>query len=609
MQQELTRAQVDARYKWDLTRLYESDAAWEAACAQVRGLSRAFAAYEGTLSGGKASVLAALDAYAKLGEKLTGITCYAMLRSSEDNADATGQAMGDRSGALVSEVDAACAFLMPQLQALPESELEAMIADADFADYDALLRYALRMKPHTFTEREERLMALTGEMRQTPYMAFAMLSDADLNLGMTRGEDGKKVRLTDARFHGLLSSGERAVRRSAYLNMMAGYAKMGYTIAALYAGQVKIDLFKSTARGYDNARQAFLYPDGIDESVYDSLIDAVHGGLGTLREYLRAKKERLGVSRLHLYDLYARTETDFSVRMSLEEAFDTFIEAVAPLGEDYQRDASRALTERWIDAFETKNKTSGAFCAGGASWTTPYVLLNHKDDYDGLSTLCHEMGHAMHSFYSNAAQPPVKADYTIFVAEVASTLNEVLLFEHMKRRFAGDRAAQRALIGAMLENFRTTVFRQTMFAEFEHRAHELAAAGESLTRERLCALYLELNKTYYGGACAVDPAVQNEWMRIPHFYSPYYVYQYATGFCAAVALAKGILSGDAQKVAAYRRFLSLGGSMLPLEELRVAGVDMSTPQPVCEALDYFAELLLDYRALLSDEAEDEHGGG
>ena len=604
MEQELTRAQVDARYKWDLTHLYESDADWDAAYGEVRELARAFAAYEGTLAGGRACVLAALDAYAHMGEKLMGVTCYAMLRRAEDSADAAGQAMDDRSVALASEVEAACAFLMPQLQALEESELEAMIADADFADYDALLRHALRMKPHTFSEREERLLAMTGEMRQTPYTAYTMLADADIDLGMTRGEEGKRVRLTDARFRGLLSSGDRSVRRGAYLNMMAGYAKMGYTIAALYAGQVKTDLFMSAARGYKSAREAFLYPDGIEETVYDSLIDAVHGGLGTLREYLRAKKELLGVSRLHLYDLYARTQTDFDVRMGLDEAFDTFIESVAPLGEDYQRDASRALAERWIDAFETKNKTSGAFCAGGASWTTPYVLLNHKDDYDGLSTLCHEMGHAMHSFYSNRTQPPVKADYTIFVAEVASTLNEVLLFEHMKRRYAGDRAAQRSLIGAMLENFRTTVFRQAMFAEFEHRAHEMAAAGESLTRERLCALYLQLNKTYYGGACAVDEAVQSEWMRIPHFYSPYYVYQYATGFCAAVALAKGILSGDAEKLAAYRRFLTLGGSLPPLEELRIAGVDMSTPQPVCEALDYFAELLLEYRALLGDEAEE-----
>ena len=601
MDKELTRAQVDERYKWDLTRIFENDAAWEQAFADVRELSAAFAARRGTLSGGRQAVRSALDAYAELGDRLTGVVDYASLHHAQDSTDSAAQAKLDRAYAMIGEVSAACAFLEPELLTLPEEELKAMADDPAFADYDAFIRRLLRMKPHTLSGSEERLLALSGEVRMTPSNAFSMLADADLDLGTTRGEDGKKVRLTDARFHGLLASRDRAVRRSAYLNMMAGYAKMGHTIAALYAGQVKADLYMSRARGFESPRLAALYPDEIGEDVYDSLIDAVHGGIGTLKEYLRVKRERLGVSRLHLYDLYAETEADFAVKLGLDEAFATFLSAVAPLGEDYQRDASRALSERWIDAYETKNKVGGAFCAGGASWSSPYVLLNHKDDYDGLSTLCHEMGHAMHSFYSKQAQPIVKAEYTIFVAEVASTVNEVLLFEHMRRRYAGDRAAQRALIGKMLEHFRTTVFRQTMFAEFEHEAHKLAQAGESLTRERLCALYLQLNKRYYGGACSVDAAVQNEWMRIPHFYSPYYVYQYATGFCAAVALAKNVLGGDPEKVAAYRRFLTLGQSMPPIEELRVAGVDMSTQQPVCEALDYFAELLVEYSALLSEE--------
>ena len=602
MHEELTRAQVDARYKWDLTGLYENDAAWESAFAEVRELGKAFAARKGTLANGRQAVLDALGAYAQLDEKLAGVCCYASLRRAQDSADAAGQAMEDRTVALYSEVSSESAFLVPELQTLPEEDLLAMADDPAFAAYDAYLKDALHMKPHTLGGSEERLLAMAGEMRQSPSTAYAMLTEADLDLGMTRGEDGKKTRLTDARFHGLLTSRDRAVRRSAYLNMMAGYGKLGHTIAALYAGQVKVDLFTSRARGFDSPRQAELYPGRIDEGVYDSLIDAVHGGLGTLKEYLRTKKEELGVPRLHLYDLYTQTQEGFDVKLTLEEAFDLFLQAVAPLGEDYVADASRALSQRWIDAFETKNKISGAFCADGARWSTPYVLLNFKEDYDGLSTLCHEMGHAMHSFYSKAAQPQLKSGYTIFVAEVASTCNEVLLFEHMKKRYAGDRAAQRALIGKLLEDFRTTVFRQTMFAEFEHEAHKLAQAGESLTRERLCALYLALNKRYYGGACAIDEAVKNEWMRIPHFYSPYYVYQYATGFCAAVALAKNILSGDPEKVAAYRRFLSLGSSLPPIDELRIAGVDMSTPQPVCEALDYFAELLLEYRSLADEEA-------
>ena len=261
----------------------------------------------------------------------------------------------------------------------------------------------------------------------------------------------------------------------------------------------------------------------------------------------------------------------------------------------------KRLPERWMDVYETKNKRSGAYSCGSAYRTTPYVLLNHKNTYDGLSTLCHEMGHAMHSFYSNKTQPATKARYKIFVAEVASTCNEILLSEYLRKKYADNEQAQIALIGSLLQHFRTTVFRQTMFAEFEYKAHCMAESGESLTRDSLSAMYYDLNKLYYGGACKVDKEVAYEWMRIPHFYNSFYVYKYATSFCAAVALSRGILSGDKEKIAAYRRFLTLGGSMPPIEELKTAGVDMSTPQPVCDALDYFAELIMQYQNLLNDE--------
>ncbi len=598
-----SRADIDARYKWDLTRLYPDAAAWEQAFAGAQEAARDFSRFSGTLAQGREAALRALDAYVAMTERVEDVGLYASLRRSEDSADPEAQAMDDRARALASRAMEASAFLVPQLQALGEDALRAMAEDPAFSAHDAFLRDALRMRAHTLPEEGERLLAGAQEIAWTPGTAYDMLTQADLDLGLTRGEDGGRVRLTDARFLSLLSSGDRAVRRAAYQNMMAGYGKLGHAISALYAGQVKADLYESRARGYESARQASLYPNDIDEQVYDSLIDAVRGGLGTLGAYLSLRREQLGLARLHLYDLYAGETGGFTLRMGIEEAFATFLEAVRPLGEDYVRDASRALPERWIDVYETKNKASGAFCAGGVSHETPYVLLNHKDDYDGLSTLCHEMGHAMHSLYSRRAQPYAKANYALFAAEVASTVNEVLLFEHLRARYADDARAQRMLIGQMLEHFRTTVFRQTMFAEFEHRAHEAAARGESLTRDALCETYLSLNRDYYGGACVVDDAVRNEWMRIPHFYTPYYVYQYATGFCAAVALARRILSGDAEKVAAYRQFLTLGGSLPPLDELAIAGVDMRTPQPVCEALDYFAELLPLWR-----EAGEQDGG-
>ncbi|MBP3523266.1 MAG: oligoendopeptidase F [Clostridia bacterium] len=602
MDNQLTRATVDPRYTWDLTRIYESDEAWEKAFEGVKAEADAFAACAGSLSSGRDTVKRVLHAYMALMEQMGDVYCYAMMKQHEDTTVGVYQAMNSRAQTLYSEVAAKTAFLTPELLEIEENELAGMIADPAFAAYDVFLHGVLRMKPHTLTPREEQLLAMSAEMAGVPENAYDMLTDADLDLGTTRGEDGGKATLTDARLVPFLESPDRAVRKAAYCKVMNGYGKMGNTIASLYAGQVKADIFASTARGYQSAREAALYPDEIDESVYDSLIDAVHGGIDTLSEYLRVRKEQLGLAQLHLYDLYAKTGDGFDVKMDIDEAFETFLEAVKPLGDDYVADASRALADRWIDVYETKNKRGGAY-SNAVYKTTPYVLLNHTKTYDGLSTLCHEMGHAMHSYYSNQAQPFAKADYTIFVAEVASTCNEILLYEHLMKKHAGDRRAQIALIGSMLEHFRTTVFRQTMFAEFEHKAHRMAEEGQSLTKESLCAMYYDLNKLYYGRAVRVDKEVAQEWMRIPHFYSPFYVYKYATGFCAAVALARNVLSGDAEKVAAYRKFLTLGGSMPPIEELKVAGVDMSTPQPVCEALDYFAELVMEYRNLLSAEEE------
>lgn len=601
MEKELTRETVDPRYTWDLTRIYASDEAWEEAFADVKAQAEAFAKRAGTLSHGREAVLDALTAMMRMDETFFALHAYAMMKNNEDSTNAKYQAMSDRAGTLAGVVAAACSFMEPELLALEEGEIEKMIADPAFAEYDRYLSGVLRMKAHTLTASEEKLMAMASDACNAAATAYEMLSYADMNLGKTRGENGEKVQLTDARLLSLLSSKERAVRKAAYTNIMNGYNKFGNTIAATYAGQVKADIFNSRAHHFDSSRQAAMFPDEIDEKVYDSLIEAVHGGIGTLNEYLSVKKEQLGVPVLHMYDLYAEAENSFEIGMDVEEAFKVFLKAVKPLGEDYVKDASRALPERWIDVYETKNKRSGAYSCGSAYRTTPYVLLNHKNTYDGLSTLCHEMGHAMHSFYSNKNQPFAKADYTIFVAEVASTCNEILLSEYLREQYAGNKQAQIALIGSLLQHFRTTVFRQTMFAEFEYKAHCMAESGESLTRDSLSAMYYDLNKLYYGGACKVDREVAYEWMRIPHFYNSFYVYKYATSFCAAVTLSRGILDGDKEKLAAYRRFLTLGGSMAPIEELKVAGVDMSTPKPVCDALDYFAELVMQYQNLLSEE--------
>lgn len=600
MEQELTRSTVDPKYTWDLTRLFKNDEAWETAFEQAKAQGDEIAALAGTMKDGKKAVLTALKLENELEQALSVIYTYAMMKQHEDTTIGKYQAMMGRAGMLVSEAMAKAAFLTPELLELDEDVLRGYMADPDFSEFDVSLGKTLRMKPHTLCKEGETLLAMASEVCAVSENVYDMLTDADMDLGTTRGEDGKKARLTDARLHSFLISPDRAVRKAAYTNVMNGYGKLGNAIAALYAGQVKSDIFSAKARKYKNCRESYLYQDDVDESVYDSLIDAVHGGIGTLSEYLRIKKEQTGLAHMHMYDMYLGVDTGFDIQMDIDEAFETFLQAVKPLGEDYVADAARALSERWIDVYETKNKRSGAYSTSVPS-TEPYVLLNHTKTYDGLSTLCHEMGHAMHSFYSNKNQPSAKADYTIFVAEVASTLNEILLSEYLLKKYADNRAARIMLIGNLLEHFRTTVFRQTMFAEFEHKAHLMAEGGESLTKENLCQMYYDLNKLYYGKAVKVDKEVANEWMRIPHFYSSFYVYKYATGFCAAVALARNVLSGDEEKVAAYRKFLTLGGSMTPIEELRVAGVDMSTPQPVCEALDYFAELVMEYRQLLGEE--------
>ncbi len=594
-----TRAQADPKYTWDLTRIFASDEAFEEAFRTAQAAVAAVSPRESFSS--DEEILCCLQEAEKTSEMVRDLIVYAMMKQNEDMTVERYQAMYGRAVALSVEADSRTSWLTPALTALPAEKLHALAADPRFSDFDVLLRNVERRKPHTLSAGEEQILAMAGELQCVPDMAAEMLRTTDLDLGTVYVGDGKRQPLTDAGFGQLMESDDRAVRRRAYSAMMNGYRKMGHTFTSLYHGQMKADMLNARARHFSSCREAALFENHIDEAVYDNLIAAVHGGISSLTEYLRVRKEQLGVSRLHLYDLYAGLSGEFDIHPDIEEAFGIFLEAVAPLGEDYVRDASVALKDRWIDVYENRGKRSGAYSCGDIDRTTPYVLLNHKCTYDGLSTLCHEMGHAMHSFYSNKNQVSAKAGYSIFVAEVASTTNEILLNAYLREKYAGDRQAEICLIGNLLEHFRTTVFRQTLFAEFEHEAHRMAEQGESITMESLSDLSLRLNREYYGKACTVDSEVAYEWMRIPHYYSPYYVYQYATGFCAAVALAANVRSGDPEKVAAYRRFLTLGGSMPPIDELRVAGVDMSTPDPVCKALDYFTELVLRYSELLRNE--------
>lgn len=598
MNENLLLKDVPEACRWAPEHIYASQEAWEKDFEWIRENIAKLSACAGTLANGREAVLDALRLYLHTSEHFARLYTYAGINLNTDNSDAFYQGIASRASSLYAQFAAAAAFLSPELLLLGEEVLNGYIADPDFADFDVMLKELQRMRPHTLSTEMETVLASAQEALGGAGNIYDMLTDVDMKLGKIKGEDGKMIELTPARYGSLMESRNRTVRRAAYERMMKAYAAFGSTFAATYATNVKADVFNARTHGYQSSREAALYPDEIPESVYDQLLSAVHDALPVLHAYCELRKRAFDIPTVHMYDLYAPMTEGFDVKMSYDEAYELLLEGVAPLGEDYVEVVRKAKDSRWIDVYETPSKTTGAYSNGGAYGVHPYILLNYRPELDGLLTLAHEMGHAMHSYYSNASQPYAKSDYTIFVAEVASTCNEVLTIHALRKKYADNKAAQMALIGRLLEGFRTTVFRQAMFAEFEMKAHAMEEAGEPLTRESLSAMYYQLNKTYYGGGCRVDRVVENEWMRIPHFYRSFYVYKYATGFCAAVALASRILNGGEEAVQAYRKFLTLGGSMSPIEELKVAGVDMSTPEPVHAALDMFAELLADFSELL-----------
>ena len=592
------RKDIPEQYKWQPQHIYATQEDWEKDFRLIKENAMKLAGLKGTFASGREAVLTALRLYAQTGEHLSRLYSYAGSNLNVDNGDAFYQGVAARAGALASQFHSSTAYITPELLSLDEETLKSYIADPEFADFDTYLKDLERMRPYTLSTQLETVLASAQEPLEGASNAYDMFTDVDMKLGKVRDEEGKLVPLTHALYGSLLESSQRTLRRGAYERMMKAYGAYGSTFAAMYAANVKADVFNARTRGYESARKAAMYPDDIPESVYDNLLDAIHDAIPSLNAYCQLRKRAFGIPTVHMYDLYAPMARAFDAKNDYDKAYEVLIEAVAPLGSDYQDVVRKAKDSGWIDVYETPNKTTGAYSNGAAYGVHPYVLLNYRPELEGMLTLAHEMGHAMHSYFSNATQPFFKSDYTIFVAEVASTCNEVLTIEYLRKQYAGNKAAQAALIERLLEGFRTTVFRQSMFAEFEKKAHEMEEAGEPLTRESLCRMYYELNKTYYGGGCTVDKVVENEWMRIPHFYRSFYVYKYATGYCAAIALAKRILTGGEEAVAAYRRFLTLGGSMSPIEELKVAGVDMSTPEPVVSALNYFAELIADFSGLM-----------
>ncbi|KPV45749.1 oligopeptidase PepB [Alicyclobacillus ferrooxydans] len=593
----LTRDKVDPQYKWRLEDMYTSVDAWDADANTVLKLGEELAGLEGQLNQSADVLLKALRLQDDLGQRLSMMFAFARMRRDEDNTNPTYQALTDKAMSIAVQVEQAKAFLVPEILEIPETQLRSFLhANTELQLYEFVIDDLIRQKAHVLPTEQEALLAAAGEVTSAPGQIFTMFNNADLKFPMVIDDDGEEIQLTHGRYIQLLESSNQAVRKTAFEAMYKTYGEHKNTLAAVYGASVKKDIFYSRVRGYESARKAALDDDNVPVSVYDNLIAAVHESLPALHKYLNLRKRVLGLKELHLYDIYQPLVSEMKVKIPYDEAVSTVGEAISPLGEEYQRIARDGLKSGWVDVYETKGKTSGAY-SWGAYGVHPYILLNYQDSLDNMFTLAHELGHAMHTYYSHENQPFVYSGYTIFVAEVASTCNEALLTHHLLSNTT-DPQMRAYLLNHHLETLRGTLFRQTMFAEFEKLTHAHAEEGGALTPEWLSNTYYKLNEQFFGAECVVDEAIAIEWARIPHFYNPFYVYKYATGISASTALSQKILNDGPEASARYLEFLKSGGSDYPIELLRKAGVDMESPEPVRATLAQFSSMVDELASIL-----------
>lgn len=599
--QIMERAQRSEQDLWAISDLYADDSLWYAELAQFREAVGELAGFAGRLGESAGTLLEFLEKSEALGVVLDRLSNYAHRKCDEDTRVAAYQAMNDQLTAAWVEAGAALAFETPELLAISDSALDGFYAEVP--ELEGFRRYLLevrRRRAHILSDAEERLLAAAGEMAGAPDNIYSMLCDADLQFPDAVDGEGNAHPLSQGQYISYMESPDRALRRSAFTNLYKVYGEHKNTLAAVLSAQVKQLQFYANARRYPSALAASLDQNQVPESVYHSLIDTVHENLPKLHRYMALRKKLLGVDELHMYDIYTPLVPDAEMHIPFDEAKNTVRAALTPMGKDYLAILDEGFANRWIDVYENPGKRSGAYSAGAR--VHPFVLLNYTGTLDSQFTLAHEMGHAIHSYLSNKTQRPVDSDYVIFVAEVASTCNEALLMEHLLGQ-QPERKQRAYLINYFLEQFRTTLYRQTMFAEFELLLGSLNAAGEALTAERLNGEYRKLNRLYYGDDVVLDAEIDLEWARIPHFYYDYYVYQYATGYAAAIALSRRILREGEPAVADYLAFLSAGCSRDPISLLKLAGVDLSTPEPVSQALELFGELLDEMEKLMEEEPQ------
>ena len=590
MKKNPRREEADVKDCWRLEDLYPSDADWEKDLLEIRRQLESFAGYAGRLGESSGTLLLALQEQDAISLRMERLYVYASQKSHQDMGNARWQDMADRAQAQMAQAGERLSFVEPELLAISGEVWERYLKEEPrLALYERLMEEKRRKKAHILSPEMESVLAKASEMGQSPQNIFMMFNNADIQFGSVRDEDGQERELTQGRYVQFLESHDRRVRREAFEKLYAAYDSFRNTLAATFSANVKQELFFAQMRGYGSAREAALDQANIPLAVYDRLIEAVHSHLPAMYRYVRLRQKTLHVEKLHMYDLYVPLSEKPSREYTFDQAKELVKEGLAPLGEDYIRLLEEGFSGGWIDVYENQGKRSGAY-SWGAYGTHPFVLLNYNGTLNHVFTLAHEMGHALHSYHSDKCQPYPYAGYKIFVAEVASTCNEALLIHHLLAK-ASDQEEKAYLINYFLDQFKGTVFRQTMFAEFERTVHEMAQAGEALTAENLCRIYYELNEKYYGPDMEIDQAIEMEWARIPHFYNPFYVYQYATGFSAAIAISGKILAGEPGIVEKYKQFLSGGSSMDCIDLLKICGVDMTSKEPVENALQTFEKYL------------------
>lgn len=590
------RSEVEESLTWDLTRIFQNDEAFETEWTAVQSLAEQFESYKGTLNQSASHLKEVIDAMMQVYRRLEVVYVYASMKNDQDTTNATYQAMEAKATSLYTIVIEKVAFFEPELMEIPEDKMQAFLEDEVLSGYRHFLDQILRQRAHILSHAEEELLASASEIFSAPSQTFEILNNADLKFPVVKNDEGEEVQLSHGVYGQLMESLDRSVRKEAFESLYKVYDQFQHTTASTLSSHVKSHNFNAKVRHYQSAREASLYGNDIPEQVYDNLVEVVNEKLPLLHRYVALRKELLGVDTLHMYDMYTPILGETGLSYSYEEAKEKALEALAPLGKDYIHTVKEAFNTRWIDVVENEGKRSGAYSSGVYD-TDPYILLNWHDSLDQLFTLVHEMGHSMHSYYTRHHQPYVYGDYSIFLAEIASTTNENLLTEYLLKTETEPKV-RAAVLNHYLDGFKGTVFRQTQFAEFEQWIHQTDAEGTPLTSELMNDYYGKMNARYYGDAVAEDKEIALEWSRIPHFYYNFYVYQYATGFSAATALSKHILEGGDEERTRYLNYLKAGSSDYPIEVMKKANVDMTKKAYLYDAFDVFEARLNELELLV-----------